>query len=614
MSVFFNEFEGNPTPTFYAIMVLSIGLFFMVVYKYFSKKTVKYKCDLTFKNADKGGFCFDKNKDPISNVSTLYECCDDKGIKNENTWRDVSHLAQNCTGTWNEMYSGKCVQNSDGVGIACNNAGFKYERYQIIKPAKYGGNCPFSDGEMKETPCVNTCVTNDCSNTNHDPVCDSSGRVVGFNPCFASASGFTEFAPCSAASTASNTLPNDDYGIPSDIIDIEHCVGTNNSYGLDVCDKNNNRIAINACVALETVDDYTGFDGVNYKFCNPMYSCTKEYNPMCDKNNKVVASNECMAFTLGYKTNLLRPCNKLDIISPPQENPVPSEDNTTPIEEKPTPVGIYPVPIENTPIPVNVPIENTPVPSEQQNPVPVGIYPIPPENTPVGIYPVPPENTPVGIYPVPPENTPVGIYPVPPENTPVGIYPVPIEENPVPVNVPPENTPVPVPVPIENTPVPVNVPIENTPVPSEQQNPVPVGIYPIPPENTPVPVPVPIENTPVPVNVPIENTPIPVGIPTENTPVPVPVPEQDFDECENTTFTFDPVCDMFGQNIFIAANKCIAKQAGYTKFVPCENKFGNTICTTEHRPVCDKNNIILANNSCFAMKKGHHPDSFQLCE
>ena len=38
MSVFFNEFEGNPTPTFYAIMVLSIGLFFMVVYKYFQKR------------------------------------------------------------------------------------------------------------------------------------------------------------------------------------------------------------------------------------------------------------------------------------------------------------------------------------------------------------------------------------------------------------------------------------------------------------------------------------------------------------------------------------------------------------------------------------------------
>ena len=174
MSVFFNEFQGGPTPTFYATIVLCIGLFFMFAYKYFSNSNaVKYKCDLTFKNANEGGFCFDKNKDPISNVDMLYECCDDKGVKNKNTWRDVSHLARNCTGAWNEMYSGRCV-NSDGVNIAGNSAGFKYEQYHIVKPAKYGGTCPFSDGQIKETPCVNTRVTNDFSNTNPYPVCDSA--------------------------------------------------------------------------------------------------------------------------------------------------------------------------------------------------------------------------------------------------------------------------------------------------------------------------------------------------------------------------------------------------------------------------------------------------------
>lgn len=324
MSVFFNEFEGNPTSSFYAIMVLSIGLFFWFAYKYFlNTKTVEYKCDLTLKNADEGGFCFDKNKYPISSVNTLYECCNDQGVRNKNTWQDMSYLSQNCTGKWNEMYSGKCVQNLNGVDIACNNPGFKYERYQIIKPAKYGGSCLFSDGVIKETPCVKTCVINDCSNMEYDPVCDSAGRVIGFNACFASTSGFTEFEPCTANTTITD-LPSDaippSYEIPSDIIDTTHCMGTNDSDGLDICDKNNNKIAINACVALETVDDYTGFDGVNYKFCNPTYSCTREYDPMCDENNKVVASNECIAFTLGYKLDLLRSCNLINSIPPPQEN------------------------------------------------------------------------------------------------------------------------------------------------------------------------------------------------------------------------------------------------------------------------------------------------------
>ena len=468
MGILFNEFEEKPTPTFYALLLLFIGLLFLGGYKYFSNVNDKYKCSLTLKNPDEGGACFDKNKKILPNTNTSHQCCNENGVKNKNTWQDVSYLKQDCTGNWIDMYAGRCVENSNGMNITCNNPGFTYKQFNMIKPAKFGGECPFVDGEMRASPCVRTCVSSDCSPTDNNPVCDGSGRVIGFNECFARAAGFTSFEPCANPVHSNDIKPTTPKPSerPSGVVSTEHCLGPNNSVGLEVCDKNNNKVAINSCVALETVEDYTGFDGVNYKFCHPTHVCTKEYNPMCDKNNKVIASNKCVAGTLGYKVDLLKSCNGMQ----------------RPITKPDTPVGIDPVP----------------------------------EDPPVGVYPVP-EDSPVGIDPVP-EDPPVGIDPIP-EDPPVGIDPIPYEEIPVP------------------------------------------------------------------------------------------------DECnDNTKLNYDPVCDLFGRNIFIAVNKCVARQAGYTDFAPCTKKFGNAVCTFEHDPVCDENNNILGSNPCIAKKNGHHPDSFQTCQ
>lgn len=80
------------------------------------------------------------------------------------------------------------------------------------------------------------------------------------------------------------------------------------------------------------------------------------------------------------------------------------------------------------------------------------------------------------------------------------------------------------------------------------------------------------------------------------------------------TREFKPVCDMFGNNIFIASNACVAQTQGYTKFIPCSSssvKLCESSSTDSQEPVCDKDGVVIASRGCEALKKGF--DKFSPC-